>query len=168
MLCLKAETYQEEHKKVLQKLTLRNHINLYFLLQERKTIVCLHLWTWKTSKHTKTPIASKNLKSLKVVDTSFAENKIGKKWRTIYLIGWNNERKTAHNKGFGVIGADGITMSICNSIWLLFGQTSFNLAFCCYLQYKFYNWASVPGWRFSNSPTTPSPVRQTVKKLSFS
>ena len=49
-------------------------------------------------------------------------------------------------------------MSICNSIWLLFVQTSFNLAFCCYLQFQFFNWASVPGGRFSNSPTSQSPV----------
>ena len=48
-------------------------------------------------------------------------------------------------------------MSICNSILLLFGQTSFNLAFCCYLHHQFFNWASVPGGRFSNSPTSQSP-----------
>jgi hypothetical protein len=41
----------------------------------------------------------------------------------------------------------------------MFGQTSFNLAFCCYLQHQFRNWASVPGGRFSNSPTSQSPVR---------
>jgi hypothetical protein len=48
--------------------------------------------------------------------------------------------------GFGKSGADGITMSICNSIWHLFGLTIFNLA-------------SVPGGRFSNSPPSLSPVR---------
>ena len=42
-------------------------------------------------------------------------------------------------------------------MWLLFGQTSFNLAFCCYLKHQFFNWASVPGGRFSNSPTSQSP-----------
>ena len=31
--------------------------------------------------------------------------------------------------GFCNIGADGILMSICNSMWHLFGQTIFNLAF---------------------------------------
>ena len=61
--------------------------------------------------------------------------------------------------GFCNIGADGITMSICNSIWHLFGLTSFNWAFCCYLHHQFFNWASVPGGRFSNSPTSQSPVR---------
>ena len=65
---------------------------------------------------------------------------------------------TAGNIGFCNIGADGITMSICNSIWHLFGQTSFNLAFCCYLHQQFFNWASVPGGRFSNPPTSQSPI----------
>jgi hypothetical protein len=67
----------------------------------------------------------------------------------------------AGNIGFCNIGADGITMNICNSIWHLFGQTSFNLAFCCYLHHQFFNWASVPGGHFSNSPTSQSPVRST-------
>ena len=49
-------------------------------------------------------------------------------------------------------------MSICSSMWLLFGQTSFNLAFCCYLHHYFSNWASVPGRRFSNPPTSQSPI----------
>ena len=43
-------------------------------------------------------------------------------------------------------------------MWHLFGQTSFNLAFCCYLKHQYFNWASVPGGRFSNSPTSQSPV----------
>jgi len=60
--------------------------------------------------------------------------------------------------GFCNIGADGITMSICNSIWLLFGQSSFNLAFCCYLKSQFFNWASVPGERNSNATPAQSPV----------
>jgi hypothetical protein len=70
-----------------------------------------------------------------------------------------DEEGYAANKVFCNIGADGITMSICNSMWHLFGQKSFNLAFCCYLQQQFFNWASVPGGRFSNSPTSQSPVR---------
>jgi hypothetical protein len=41
----------------------------------------------------------------------------------------------ADNTEFCNIGAEGITMNICNSIWHLFGQTSFNLAFCSYLQH---------------------------------
>jgi hypothetical protein len=64
------------------------------------------------------------------------------------------EKKRTHNKGFCNIGADGITMTICNSISLLFGQTIFNLAFFCYLQY--FNWAAVPGERFSNPLTSQS------------
>jgi hypothetical protein len=39
------------------------------------------------------------------------------------------------------------------------GWTFFNLAFSCYLQLQFSNWASVAGGRFSTSPTTPSPER---------
>ena len=35
------------------------------------------------------------------------------------------------------------------------------LAFCCYLHHQFFNRASVPGGRFSNPPTTPSPARCT-------
>jgi hypothetical protein len=46
-------------------------------------------------------------------------------------------------------------------MWHLFGQTIFNWAFCCYLHHQFFNWASVPGGRFSNSPTSQSPVRYT-------
>jgi len=61
--------------------------------------------------------------------------------------------------GFCNIGADGILMSIYNSIWHLFGQTIFNLAFCCYLHYQLFNWALVPGGRFSNSQTSQSPER---------
>ena len=59
--------------------------------------------------------------------------------------------------GFCNIGADEITMNICTSIWHLFGQTSFNWAFCCYIRHQFFNWAAVPGGRFSNSPTSQSP-----------
>ncbi len=44
---------------------------------------------------------------------------------------------TVANKGFCNIGADGITMSNCNSILHLFGQTIFNLAFCSYLIISF-------------------------------
>jgi Ftsk gamma domain len=39
-------------------------------------------------------------------------------------------------------------------LWL--GQKFFNLAFCSYLQY--FNWATIPGRRFSNSPTSQSPI----------
>ena len=69
-----------------------------------------------------------------------------------------DKKAQTHNKGFCNIGADGITMNIYNSIWHLFGQTSFNLASCCYLHHQFFNLASVPGGRFSNSPTSQSPI----------
>ncbi len=71
----------------------------------------------------------------------------------------NREEQRTANMGFCNIGADGITMSFCNAIWLLLGQTSFNLAFCYYLHHQFFNWALVPGGRFSNAPTSQSPVR---------
>jgi hypothetical protein len=47
--------------------------------------------------------------------------------------------------GFGVIGAEGITMSICNPILLQFQLDVINLAFSCYLQLQFFNLASVMG-----------------------
>ena len=43
----------------------------------------------------------------------------------------------------------------------------FQFGFCLYFQLLVINLAAVPGGRFSNSKTTPSPDRQTVKKLSF-
>jgi hypothetical protein len=49
------------------------------------------------------------------------------------------EERRTYNTGFCNIGADGITMNICNSIWHLFGQTSFNLAFCCYRHQQYFN-----------------------------
>ena len=73
---------------------------------------------------------------------------------------WREEQRTA-NKGFCNIGADGSTMNICTSVLLLFGLTGFNWAFCCYLHHQLSNWASVLGGRFSNSPTSQSPVRCT-------
>jgi hypothetical protein len=64
----------------------------------------------------------------------------------------------AGNMGLALLGQDVVTST--SATWhLQFGQTEFNLAFCCYLQLQFFNWASVPGGRFSNPPTTPSPVR---------
>jgi thiol-disulfide isomerase/thioredoxin len=44
------------------------------------------------------------------------------------------------------------------TIGLQFGQKFFNLAFCSYLHLQFFNWAAVPGGRFSNSTTTQSPI----------
>jgi hypothetical protein len=44
------------------------------------------------------------------------------------------------------------------AIWLRFGQKFFNVAFCSYLHLQHFNWAAVPGGRFSNSPTSQSPI----------
>jgi VirE N-terminal domain/Primase C terminal 2 (PriCT-2) len=44
------------------------------------------------------------------------------------------------------------------AIGLRFGQKFFNVAFCSYLHLQFFNWAAVPGRRFSNSPTSQSPI----------
>jgi hypothetical protein len=44
------------------------------------------------------------------------------------------------------------------AIGLRFGQKFFNVAFCSYLHLQYFNWAAVPGGRFSNSPTSQSPI----------
>jgi hypothetical protein len=44
------------------------------------------------------------------------------------------------------------------AIGLQFGQKFFNVAFCSYLHLQYFNWASVPGGRFSNPPTSQSPI----------
>jgi TIR domain len=49
------------------------------------------------------------------------------------------------------------------TIGLRFGQKFFNVAFCSYLHLQYFNWAAVPGGRFSNSPTSQSPI--VVRKL---
>ena len=61
--------------------------------------------------------------------------------------------------GFGVIGAGRCYLHLQQHSSSCSGWTFFNLAFSRYLQNQFFNWASVPGGRFSNPPTTPSPVR---------
>ena len=71
----------------------------------------------------------------------------------------SQEEAHTPNMGFCNIGPDGITMRYVILCGILLGQMSFNLAFCCYIQINFFYWASVPGGRFSNPPTTPSPVR---------
>jgi hypothetical protein len=56
------------------------------------------------------------------------------------------------------LGLDLVTST--STTWhLQFRLTNIYLAFCCYLHHQFFKWASVPGGRFSNSPTTPSPER---------
>jgi Domain of unknown function (DUF4263) len=44
------------------------------------------------------------------------------------------------------------------AIGLQLGQKFFNVAFCSYLHLQYFNWAAVPGRRFSNSPTSQSPI----------
>jgi hypothetical protein len=44
------------------------------------------------------------------------------------------------------------------AIWLQLGQKFFNVTFCSYLHLQYFNWAAVPGGRFSNSPTSQSPI----------
>jgi hypothetical protein len=44
------------------------------------------------------------------------------------------------------------------AIGLQLGQKFFNVAFCSYLHLQFFNWAAVPGGRFSNPPTSQSPI----------
>jgi hypothetical protein len=53
------------------------------------------------------------------------------------------------------------------AIGLQLGQKFFNLAFCSYLHPQYFNWAAVPGGRFSNSPTSQSPIvsGNTTRKL---
>ena len=59
--------------------------------------------------------------------------------------------------GFGVIGAGRCYLHLQQYGSSCSGGTFFNLAFCRYLHLQFFNWASVPGGRFSNPPKTPSP-----------
>jgi hypothetical protein len=54
------------------------------------------------------------------------------------------------------------------AIWLRFGQKLFNLAFCSYLHFRFFNWAAFPGGRISNSPTSQSPIVSGYHMNSFS
>jgi hypothetical protein len=44
------------------------------------------------------------------------------------------------------------------AIGLQFGQKFFNVAFCSYLHFQYFNWAAVPGGRISNPPTSQSPI----------
>jgi hypothetical protein len=44
------------------------------------------------------------------------------------------------------------------AIGLQFGQKFFNVAFCSYLHLQYFNWATVPGERISNPPTSQSPI----------
>jgi hypothetical protein len=57
---------------------------------------------------------------------------------------------TTANIGFGIIGAGRCNLHLQQHSSSCSGWTFFNLAFCCYLQHQFFNWALVPGGRFSN------------------
>jgi hypothetical protein len=59
--------------------------------------------------------------------------------------------------GFAILGQHN-THQHWFTIWLQLGQKFFNVAFCSYLHLQFFNWAAVPGGRFSNSPTSQSPI----------
>ena len=74
---------------------------------------------------------------------------------------------TAANIGFGVIGAGLCNLHPQQHGGSCSGLTESYLAFCCYLHHQFFNWASVPGGRFSNPPTTPSPARWLQSYKSF-
>ena len=80
------------------------------------------------------------------------------RWTHTFNSSYQDEGRT-HNMGFGVIGAGRCYLHQQPHGSFSSGWTFFNLAFSCYLQLQFFNWASVPGGRFSNPPTTPSPVR---------
>ena len=59
--------------------------------------------------------------------------------------------------GFCYIGAEAIPISI----GLLLGCGSgrkFSIIFCTFFVHLFFNWAAVPGSRFSNPPTSQSPT----------
>jgi hypothetical protein len=71
-----------------------------------------------------------------------------------------NLLKCKHRRGFGVIGAGHWSNRLQFAISSSFGLTEYYLAFCFYLQLLKQYWASVIGRRFSNIPTTPSPVRK--------
>ena len=67
------------------------------------------------------------------------------------------EQRTA-NLSFGVIGVGRCNLyhqqhgSSCS------GKTFFNLAFCCYFHFWYFNWALVRSRRFSNPPITFSTI----------
>ena len=67
--------------------------------------------------------------------------------------------KPAANIGFGVIGAGRCYLQLQQHGGSCSGLTEYYLAFCCYLHHQFFNRALVPGGRFPNPPTTPSPAR---------
>jgi hypothetical protein len=74
---------------------------------------------------------------------------------------------SAANMGFGVIGAGRCNLHLQQHGGICSGWTFFNLALSWYLQLQFFNWALVPGGRFSNPPTTPSPFRWPQLKTPF-
>jgi hypothetical protein len=59
--------------------------------------------------------------------------------------------------GFCNIGAEAIPISIGSLLGFGSGR-SFSIIFCTLFVHLFFNWAAVPGGRFSNSPTSQSPI----------
>jgi hypothetical protein len=117
-----------------------------------KTNIKLQLTDIEKANLRKNKIRIANILDFATDELEVLLNATTERAKEIYMCTKRQKRLTA-NIGFCNIRADGITMSICNSIWLLFGQTSFNLAFCCYLHHQLFNWALVSGGHFSNSPT---------------
>jgi hypothetical protein len=72
----------------------------------------------------------------------------------------------SYNIGFCNIGAEAIPISIGKLLGCGSGR-SFSIIFCTLFVHLFFNWAAVPGGRFSNPPTSQSPivVRQAILKL---
>jgi len=61
--------------------------------------------------------------------------------------------------GFCASWADGITMNICNSVWLLFQLDVFQFGFLLLSSSSVFQSAAVPGRRNSISQPAQSPVR---------
>jgi hypothetical protein len=59
--------------------------------------------------------------------------------------------------GFCNIGAEEILISIGSLLGCGSGR-SFSIIFCTLYVHLFFNWAAVPGGRFSNTPTSQSPI----------
>jgi hypothetical protein len=72
----------------------------------------------------------------------------------------------AANIGFCNIGAEAIPISIGSLLGFGSGR-SFSIIFCTLFVHLFFNWAAVPGGRFSNSPTSQSPIviRHAISKF---
>jgi hypothetical protein len=59
--------------------------------------------------------------------------------------------------GFAILGQKQYPSAFIH-YWASVRAEVFNVAFCSYLHLQYFNWAAVPGGRFSNSPTSQSPI----------